>query len=410
MDDITLKQFLFTQPNGEVSVPSDKDYLRLANRLLHTWHNRALMQDAPDDLKKVVVLGLMGYYMDIIADAGVYRSFTDECKRLYGHRVPFHEDADDYIDYELNRADVEFVVWYQLAFNSMAHRFLSPRSPKLLQLADALYKVLEDEYDDIPAPQDYNALFDVEMHNPEDAETLHDLSQWLFWKNWLLLPPFQLTFAQIYSGWLEIQHSAPSPAEAAKQIDEEKQTAMAQLPTGPLALYLREWLSLILNGKMPAPRRKKQQKEPKNHPWYDAFMAATGGRDLMFVKTYGELNRFLIDNLGWEKGEEHLPQFKNHEYFVLMVTPERGLMIAKNIAQCVMLADNPYYDEAHARDFAFHLLSQRGVCPGDMLRRLLELKAIPDARFPETEDTELVARDADFIARVYLQEFYRAED
>ena len=30
MDDITLKQFLFTQPNGEVSVPSDKDYLRLA--------------------------------------------------------------------------------------------------------------------------------------------------------------------------------------------------------------------------------------------------------------------------------------------------------------------------------------------------------------------------------------------
>lgn len=280
MDDITLKQFLFTQPGGEAGAPTDKHYLRLANRLLHTWDNRSLMQDAPDDLKKVVCIGLLGYYQDIITDAGLWRTFTDECLRRYGRRVPFHDDYEDYIDYELNRADVEFVLWYLLAFNSMQHRFLSPRDEKLLALSDALYKVLESEYDDIPAPEDYTTLFQCELHDPEDAETLHDLSQWLFWKNWLLLPPFQLTFAQIYSGWMEIQHTAATPQLAAERIEEEKQTAMAQLPTGPLALYLREWLSLLLTGKLPAPRRAHTNEPAKQpHPWYETFLKATGGRD-----------------------------------------------------------------------------------------------------------------------------------
>lgn len=410
MDDITLKQFLFTQPGGEVSVPTDKDYLRIANRLLRTWHNKALMQDAPDDLKKVVCIGLTGYYQDIISDAGVYRSFTDECMRLYGRRVPFHDNTDDYIDYELNLADVEFVLWYQLAFNSMSHRFMSPRDPKLLKLAAALYRVLEDEYDDIPAPHDYTALFQADLLDPADAETLHDLSQWLFWKNWLLLPTFQLTFAQIYSGWTEIQHTAASPEAAARQIEEEKQTAMAQLPTGPLALYLREWLPLILTGRITAPRKRKEESTPEAHPWYTAFLKATEGRDLAFFKTYEELNAFFIDGLGWEKGEEHLPQFKGRSFFALMVTPRHGLMVAKDIARCVKHPLNPYYDPEHAAGFAFNLISQRGVCPGDMLRRFLAEGAIPDARFPETDDTSLVSDNADFLARAYLQEFYRGDN
>lgn len=411
MDDITLKQFLFTQPNGEAASPTDKEYLRIANRLLRIWHNKALMQDAPDDLKKVVCIGLTGYYQDIISDAGVYRSFTDECKRLYGHRVPFHADADDYIDYELNLADVEFVLWYQLAFNSMSHRFLNPRDPRLLDLAAHFYKVLEDEYDDIPSPHDYTSLFQADIYDAEDTEKLHDLSQWLFWKNWLILPPFQLTFAQIYSGWTEIQNSAASQEEAVKRIEEEKQMAMAQLPSGPLALYMREWLPLILTGKMPSPRKAREKETVEEcHPWYTAFINATGGKDMIFIKDYDELNDFFINSLGWKEGEEHLPQLKGHGFFALMVTQRHGLMVAKDIARSIKHPLNPYYDSAHASEFAFNLLSHRGVCPADMLRRLLAEGAIPDARFPETDDTALVTENADFIARVYLQEFYRGDN
>ncbi len=420
MDDITMRQFLFTQPDSEVEQATDKAYLTIANKLLRHWDKKCLLQEAQDDLKKVVCIGLTGYYQDIISDAGVWRSFINECKRLYGNYVPFHQDSEDYTLYELNLADVEFVVWYLLAFNSMQFRFMSPQNKDLLDLASELYTVLEDSYDDITAPAHYKDLFDCELHDPESSQTLYDLGQW---KNWLIIPPFQLTYAQIYSHFVEIQHSAESPEQAARQISEMRDEIITSMPTGPLALYMREWLTLILEGKMPQPRKSNavSDKEKKEHPYYTAFIKANNGEIIRFVKTYEELNTFFIDGMGWEAGEEHLPSFKNHSDFVLMVTSDKGLMVAKNIAKCIKHPLNPLYDREHACKFAFNLLSQRAVCPGDMLRYICSNGYLPDARFPESAqvidadgDTEnsnrLVAANWDFLSRVYLQEYYRGDD
>lgn len=411
MDHITLKQFLFMQPDGHTEQSSDKAYLRVANRLLSTWRNRRILSDVPDDLKKVVCLGLTGYFQDIVSDMGLYRCFTDEHKRLYGFRVPFHPNPQDYIDYELNEADVEFLLWYLLAFSSMKHRFAYPLEPKLLTLSNALYKVLEEEYDDIPEPAGWRQLSASDLSDPEDSEQIHDLSQWLFWKNWLLLPPFQLTFAQIYQTWMEIQATSKTPEEATERIDAEKQKAMASLPTGPLALYLREWLQLLLQGKI---REKKQNAPTEPHPWYTAFLKANQGQSIKFLATYSELNAFLINALGWKEEEEHLPQMKNASNFVLMVTPDKGLMVAKDIAQCVKHPLNPLYDKECASSHAFALISQRGVCPGDMLRYFLESGCLPDLRFPkstanDSDNNDLCRNNAGFLARSYLQEFFRGD-
>lgn len=420
MDNINIKQFLVYQPNGEVEQPSDKAYLAVANRLYHHWVNKALFQEAPDDLKKVVCIGLTGYYQDIICDAGVWRIFIDQCKALYGNYVPFHKDSDNYILYELNHADVEFVVWYYLAFNSMQFRFLAPDDRLLLKLADELYHILEDEYDEIPEPANYKALMDCEIHNPEDVETLHDLGQWLFWRNWLLLPPFQLSYSQIYSQIVEIQHTSTDAQTARTRIDELRQEVMTALPTGPLALYLREWMSLLLEGKMPAQKHSADNSAPQEHPYYTAFVKANDGKAMRFIKTYDELNDFFIKGMGWAEGEEHLPQFMGHGDFVLMATFDKGLMVAKEIAKCVKHPENTLYDKQHAEKFAFTLLSQRGVCPADMLIYICKNGWLPDAVFPEAAAassvptdpkgaTELVSGNWDFIARVYLQEFYRAD-
>jgi hypothetical protein len=123
--------------------------------------------------------------------------------------------------------------------------------------------------------------------------------------------------------------------------------------------------------------------------------------------------------MGWKPGEEHLPALKGHKDFVLMVTPHSGLMVAKEIAKCVKHPDNQLYDGDHASKFAFNLLSRRGACPGDMLRYFLENGCLPDAKFPDDptatspiadEDSRrLVADNADFLARAYLQEYYRGD-
>ena len=418
MDNINMRQFLVYQPNGEVEQASDKAYLALCNRLYHNWDKQALLQEAPDDLKKVVCIGLTGYYQDIISDAGLWRTFIDQCKERYGNYVPFHKDSEEYIVYELNIEDVEFVIWYYLAFNSMQFRFLAPTDIRLKKLAKVLYHILEDEYEDIPDPTDYKVLMDCELHNSEDTEKLYDLGQWLFWKNWLLFPPFQLSYSQIYSQFVEIQHNSPDAQVAQQRIEEIQQEVITAMPTGPLALYLREWMSLLLEGKMP--KRKAEDSTPKEHPYYTAFIKANEGRTMRFVKTYEELNAFFINDMGWEQGEEHLPQFKGHTDFVLMATFDKGLMVAKEIARCIKHPENPLYNQEYADKFAFTLLSQRATCPADMLIHICKNNWLPDARFPESPSLSMQAEDADmarklvrdnwdFIARVYLQEFYRAD-
>ncbi|MDE6254840.1 MAG: DUF3843 family protein, partial [Muribaculaceae bacterium] len=133
---------------------------------------------------------------------------------------------------------------------------------------------------------------------------------------------------------------------------------------------------------------------------------ATGGKTVEFFDTYEALNKFFIEKLGWEAGEEHLPMMKGERDFVLMVNKYKGMLAARNVARCIASPENPYYDKDYAEKHAFDLLTVRGLCPGDLLRMIFENDWLPDARFPETEDTKLVKENRDFIARCYLQQFY----
>ena len=214
MEKITLNQFIFSQPNSPIEKPTDKGYLILANRLLTIWQSSKIMNDLPDALKQNVVLGIVGYYQDIIADSGVWRTFISQSLAMYGHRVPFYCEDEDYIEYELNLIDVKFLVWYFLAFNSMKYRYLYPLEENIQKLGELLYDELERCYDNAPNPSDYNDILDVELNNPEYTNAIYDLSQWLFWRNYLLVPPFQLTYSAVYSRIEEIRLSGVGEEEA----------------------------------------------------------------------------------------------------------------------------------------------------------------------------------------------------
>lgn len=427
MKELNMKQFLFTQPGPREENDTDKIYLDLCNRLLHLWNESGLLPETYDELRQAVVLGLIGYFQDVICDTGLWRSFSDESQRLYGRRVPFHTESEDYIPYELNRNDIEFVIWYQLAFNSMQHRFRYPLDAEIIRLADIFYKTLEEIYDDAEVSDEHRDFFELELNNPEYSEKLYSFIYWLYWRSWLMLPPFQLTYAGLYSELVELQQHASSPEDAKQKIEKFQNQIMASFPTGPLALYLREWLKLIIEGKAPNYQTRSFVAPPsapdmKEHPYYTQFVEATSGKEIEFFATYKELNEFFINKLGWKEGEEHLQEMKNHGDFVLMVTPHSGMMVAKNIAKCIACPDNHLYDKEYAKIYAFNLISQRGVCPGDMLRHLLANNWLPDAAFPEmatladggkqpsyADRNRLALDNADFLARVYLQEYYRGD-
>lgn len=394
-----FETFLAGQPRYPEESATDAWYFNLASRLVRIAENEGVMKSFHPAVVERAALCVTGYYQDAIADAGLWHGFTDECRRLYGSPVPFHDVSEDYIDYELNPEDVEFLTWYGIAMYSDDRR-IYPYDPRIVRLASAWYDELESVYDDAPLPDGYHLAHELEVHAEEDREMILKLGQWLFLHSWLLTPAFALTSAEIISGM-------SGKGESRESIADALQAAVKSNPTGPLALYLSEWVHLTVRHKLPSRRERKEEREV--HPSFKAMTEETGGVPVKFIEGYESLNRYLIEVLGWKSGEEHLAQLKGHRDFILMSNPEKGLLVATDIARCVAAPQNPMYDRKYASLHAIELLTERGVCPHDLLAFIYDRNWLPDARFPGSDDYSLTEKWHDFIERCYLQLYYRGD-
>ena len=399
---ITKEQFLLRQPSAPEVTPTDEYYFKLSNHLIQLAEKEKIFPSYPRQVVERAALCLVGYYQDVISDAGIWRSFINECRRLFNRPVPFYEADDDYIDYELNRADVQFMVWYALSMNYENRRVCYPLDSELLEGAEVWYAELSRVYDEAPIPQDYRLARELTMHDEEDRQTIFRLGNWLFLHCYLMTPAYALTLAELSSEY------NLATDEGVIELQKRIEISMSQDPTGPLALYLYEWLYLIVENRK-APEPKQPEDAAGVHKYYSAFTKATNGKEFQFFATYREMNDFFISALGWASGEDHLPQVKNDSDFVLMVDPKKGMLLARNVARCIASADNPLYDRTYAREHAMDLLTVRGQCPPDLLEAIGRNGWLPDATFPGNEDHAIVSDNFFFIARCYLQGYYRGD-
>lgn len=404
MGKITEREFLLRQPSFPESSETDSFYIRIANRLLESIENNEFGKTMPDGLARHVALTLTDYLQDITADAGIWRSFIDANRELYGWSVPFYDSSDQYVDYELNKEDIRFLVWYVAAMLWEEARSIYPLDKKLLGLADSCFDILDEEYEEAPVNESYNIARGLEFNDPEDSEKIYHLGNWLFLHSYLMTPAFAMALQEIMSDY------DPAVADSDTVLNNRLEEAMLENTTGPLALFIPEWVYLIVERRLPVSVTSNNQSgEGKLHPYYKSFIDATGGKEIAFFESYQKMNEFFIHALGWEDGVEHLAQAKGASDYVLMVDPGKGMLMARGIARCIASPDNAMYDQSYASSHAFELLTRRGLCPGDLLRYIFKNNWLPDAVFPGTGDKELVYRYCDFIARCFLQIYYRGD-
>lgn len=400
---IQMQDFLVRQPafTGE---PATADfYLDIARRLAVCLTQCELSEGLNPSVIKRTALNLTDYLQDIVADGGLWRSFVDANRKMHGRTVPFYNVSSGYVDYELNIEDVRFLVWYSIAMLSEEHRDLYPLDKGLMRMADEAFALLEGVYDDAPLPEDWRLTLGLDLKDPEDKDRIYSLGHWLFLSSYLLTPAFALDLMEIVSD------PAMTKEDGSEYLQRRLESAMMENPTGPLALYDTEWLFLLFEGKFPDMKHRDGEKESDPHPYYSAFVKATGGKRIAYFSSYEHMNRFFIDGMGWEAGKEHLQMAKGASDYILLVNPEKGMLMARGIARCVSDPDNPLYDSGYAREHAFELLTMRGLCPGDLLQFIFEHDWLPDAVFPGTDDKTTVAENRDFIARCYLQQYYRGD-
>ena len=159
---IEKRLFQLKQPNFPEEKSTDEYYYLLANRLADTALKERTAEDFDDSLVARAAICVIGYYQDIISDGGVWRGFINEMRRLYARTVPFFDtDPETYIDYELNSADVRFLVWYSIAMQDDSRRDMSPLDRRIKSLSDLWCEILEEEYDEAPEPEDYRMTHEM---------------------------------------------------------------------------------------------------------------------------------------------------------------------------------------------------------------------------------------------------------
>lgn len=400
--EITLDDLKRRLPDPDDFKATDEYYLTLAKYIDKLWVSMKVFPEINEEIHKSVVVSLVSYYQDVIADAGLWRAFVMMCRKLYRRPVPFYEEPDDYIDYELNQIDVQFIVWYslesQLGFNGL----VSPYDPDLLRFSRQVYKLFDFLYDDAPEPENFKQLMELDLDDRNQVREIFKMSGWLFWNSYFLRPVSKYAYEPDISEDDELTIDETLTDERRLRITFER-------PTGPLALLVDEWLRLIIDSRFPKEKRRSEAQE--THKYYKALKRAAGGKEIAFFATYGDLDDFLVGRLGWNRQEEGIfPQMKDFSDFVVFATPEKGMMIVHDVACYIKHPDNPLYDAEKSAAEAYRLLMEPAVCPVDLLRYLFEKGLVPDAAYPSGKDAKKLLHDNwDFIARMYLRDFYRGD-
>ena len=247
--EITVKDFMERQPNNPKVAETDQFYLWIALRLAKLWDESPWLRDFDDDLRRDVVLAVTGYYQDVVADGGLWRSFSRLHHERYGSPVPHYGRREDYVDYELNLDDVRFVIWWTIA-GERGGEVLDPQDAGLEGLATAFHMLLDQEYEQAPVPQQFNIASEVELTNPADAQRIYDYAYWLYWRSFLLRPSSLAVMERAMPEAHAIIARA-GETDARPLLLDLNERLMSTEPAGPIPLTTAQWLRLIIDDKLP---------------------------------------------------------------------------------------------------------------------------------------------------------------
>lgn len=367
--------------------PTDTYFVELANRL----YRICPLTDIPETFKKKLCLYTAAYFEDVISDLGLWRAFSTKHTELYGSALPFYDINPNYIKDEINEEDLRFIIWNTLQKAPYEHPYINPSDSVIEETARLFFRVLEKEYETAPSN---DVLKDYFLEFKDKKEGNHKL-WWLFGHTYLTEPSVQEYITQV--------------TESDKFI----------IPCGPLALFLHEWIDLLteetehwkeMEGLYPLLSELPEATKKKNNDTYTLFTQGTNGSPIVYLKGYKGLHRFLTEVLQWPDDSNHtLPQMKEHKDFVMMANPEKGILLAKDICECISDPLNEMYNPAVAEKEAFSLLTVPTKCPPDLMEYLINNHYIPDAQFPCFGEKEPVQKNADFIARHSLLYYYRGD-
>lgn len=218
---------------------TDSYYTALANRLC------AAFMPCRDDfytlpILKRISLKVALYMEDIVADMGLWRSLSEQCRQLFGFDVPVYHSAGDYYADEPNRDAVAYLVWdtVRLAHDDWT---LRAEAPELHRLTDAAFDLIDSEFEKAPVNDEGKAaLRQMIEDSGNDFLSLRTALSWVAMNDYLVCDDCERLLQE---KWQEVHDSTRHGMTPDMEMFVSHVRMLFDYRMGPLALYPNEWLA-----------------------------------------------------------------------------------------------------------------------------------------------------------------------
>lgn len=218
--DITMSDWLRSKPYGQSVDNYDRFYLNCCNEVFKIlnpykeWFDEG--QLTRENRKKLACM-LVSYFEDFICEIGIWKTFIDYNRELYGYYLPFY-DLSEYDPEYINVEDIAYLIWHVMT-KCLDTRIYAPDHAYTIELAEQIYDYLESMIEEVPGMDFYDQFFSV-----TSEEDFFVLKEKLFW----------MSTASYLMGW----ELGREMKEETAQLLEEKMDNPDIL--GPMSYAIRE--------------------------------------------------------------------------------------------------------------------------------------------------------------------------
>ena len=247
---IVTNDIRFCHPDNMAS-QTDLYYMRLANRIQGCLCEEFQVED--ENKEKIIRRGailLTNYMEDIVADSGVWRTFSNLCMDLYGHPVPlFHEEEEYYPD-EPSLNAVRYLLWS--AWSDVTDDYVYSDASLLELMAFTAFSILDEAFEEAPVNEQLAEVTDSQLQlATEGFDELRIVLKWLYGKCYLISGERNDSLLDKHAD--EMLSLAEGEMFPLKSLDMARYYASTRCiflyRSGHLALYPKDFLAAMMRAK-----------------------------------------------------------------------------------------------------------------------------------------------------------------
>lgn len=414
------KDWLMLHPYKQSS-PVDSYYTAIANQVYDIMVKTELVNSFEEEETKQICIRMAAYFEDVISGTGMWRTFVNKYKSMFGKYLPFYTTDDYYYDDEVNIEDIRFLLWHytQQYHGFRKGTFVSPDNPANKSTGLLIYNLFSKEWTTAPENPRMASLFSKETRY-DKQEDYEKLLVWFHYDSYLFPESVREMSEFARERWQEINNPNLTQQQLNNILANSHGTMAYTSRTSLLGLTSPQWLALMLPEDHPDHEVFKntaddsvatlpEEMKEENRRQYEAFRKAADGKLLLYFDKTEDIKKFITETSGLVSPESfRMPEDWEGKRLAIYATPQDGAQVLAHDVPFIKDENNPFYDANRAAKQALSFFIVKH-CSADFLKIMMERGMLADAQTKSLESEErgkaIIQDNWELLTRYFIREF-----